>query len=298
MQYIWFDGKILPHADANIHILNHSLHYGSAVFEGIRCYETPKGPAVFRLKDHMKRLFHSAQVMGMKVPYSQTQIIAAAKKIVRINKLKECYIRPIIFYGDKMGLSPIGAPLHVAIAAWPWGKYLTKDSVSALISSFARLHHRSSVMTAKISGHYSNSIIASLEARKSGYDEAIFLDDDGNIAEGPGENIFFVKGNTLYTPRIGKILPGITRASVIALAPRVGCKVVETVIRPRDLRKYSEAFFVGTAAEVNAIGKINRVVFRDGREGPVAKCVKVEYQRAIHGKLKGTAKWLDYVGKK
>ena len=298
MQYIWFDGKMVPHADATIHLLNHSLHYGSGVFEGVRCYETPKGPAVFRLKDHVKRLFHSAQVMGMKVPYSQAQIIAAAKKVVRMNKLKECYIRPIIFYGDKMGLSPLGAPLHVAIAAWPWGKYLTKDSVSVLISSFIRLHHRSSVMTAKISGHYSNSIIASLEASKSGYDEALFLDDEGNIAEGPGENVFFVKNHTLYTPRVGKILPGITRASVIALAPQVGCPVVETTIRPRDLRKYSEAFFVGTAAEVNAIGKIDRVVFRDGHEGPVTKCIRTEYRRAIHGRIKAFAKWLDLVGKR
>jgi branched-chain amino acid aminotransferase len=285
---------MVPDSAAKIHLLNHSLHYGSGVFEGIRCYDTEKGPAVFRLKDHVRRLFHSAGVMGMRVPYRQNEIIKAIKRVVKMNKLRECYIRPIIFYGAKMGLSPEGAPLHVAIAAWPWGKYLTKDSVSVGISSFARLHHKSSVMTAKISGHYSNSIIASIEAKRRGFDEALFLDDAGYVAEGPGENIFFVKGKTLFTPKLGKILPGITRASIMAIARRLGYKVVETDVNPKKLKKYDEAFFVGTAAEVNAIGKINKTVFGRGHEGPATKRLREAYQKAIHGQDRRFAGWLDH----
>ncbi|MDP1884322.1 MAG: branched-chain amino acid transaminase [Candidatus Moranbacteria bacterium] len=293
--YIWMDGKFTPFAKAQIHVLNHSLHYGSAVFEGIRCYMTPNGPAVFRLQEHIGRLFHSAQTMGMKMPFTKKQVAQAVLELVKKNKLQEGYIRPIVFYGEKMGLDPAGAPVHLAIVAWPWGKYLEKESVSVKISSFARIHPGSSVMTAKISGHYANSIVASLEAKKAGFDEALLLDWRGNIAEGPGENIFFVKNKTLYTPKAGMILPGLTRDSVMVLARELGYKVAEKDVRLKDLPEFDEAFFVGTAAEINAIGKIDGHIFGAGGEGIVTGKIRENYARIIHGENKKYKKWLSYV---
>lgn len=294
-KYIWLNGKIIPFAKAQIHVLNHSLHYGSAVFEGIRCYNTAKGPAVFRLRDHINRLFHSAEVLGMKIPYNKEEIGKAIKNLIKKNKLKECYIRPIVFYGEKMGLDPAGAPLYVAIAAWGWAKYLAKDCVSARTSSFMRIHPASSKMTAKLSGHYANSIVASLEAKKNGFDEALFLDYQDNIAEGPGENIFFVKSKTLYTPRKGSILPGITRESIIRIAQDLGYKIIEKNIKPADIKKFDEAFFTGTAVEVNAIGKIDKIIFNKEKEGPIARKIKEAYLKTVRGENEKYIKWLDFV---
>lgn len=309
-KYIWIDGKFVAFGKSQIHLLNHSLHYGSAVFEEIRCYDTEKGPAVFRLTDHIKRLFHSAYVMGMKISYTPNQIIKTIKELIKKNGLSECYIRPIAFYGSKMGLLPEGAPLSVAIAVWPWGKYLKKDAVSIKISNFARIHPKTSFMTAKISGHYANSIMASLEAHSKGFDEALLLDFQGNIAEGPGENIFFVKGRTLFTPKKGTILPGITRGSVMKIARDLGYDIVEKDIKPSEIKNFSEAFFTGTAAEINAIGKIDgksldgsnkftagKLETRksDGKEGPVTAELKNIYLDAVHGKVKKYGGWLEYV---
>jgi branched-chain amino acid aminotransferase len=294
-KYAWLDGKMIPLDAAKIPLLTHSLHYGSAVFEGIRCYKTPNGSAVFRLSDHVNRLFHSATVMGMRPTFTKTQIAKAIKNVVKKNKLEECYIRPIFFYGEKMGLLPIGAPLHSAIAVWPWGKYLSKETVTVKISTLKRLHPQTSLMTAKISGHYFNSILASLEAKKAGFDEALFLDSEDFIAEGPGENIFFAKGKTLVTPALGAILPGITRASVIKIARDLGYRVAEKKIKPSDLKKFDEAFFVGTAAEVNAIGKINKVVFNGSAEGINTKLIKEVYRLAVHGEIKKYRSWLAYI---
>ena len=295
VKFIWFDGAFIPFKKAKIHLLNHSLHYGSAVFEGIRCYETEKGPAVFRLKDHVSRFFHSAEVMGMKIPYSRKKLTGAVKNLINKNKLKECYIRPIAFYGEKMGLLPIGAPLSVAIAVWPWGKYLEKESVAVKISPFQRIHPKSSEMTTKISGHYYNSIIAALDAKKSGFDEALLLDWKGNIAEGPGENIFFIKEKKIFTPRAGSILPGITRDSVIKIAKNLGFQVIEKNICPGEIRRFDEAFFTGTAVEVNAIGRINKVIIRNGKPGQITNKIKEKYNDAIRGKIAKYKKWLDYV---
>ncbi|MFA6382934.1 MAG: branched-chain amino acid transaminase [Parcubacteria group bacterium] len=292
-QYIWLNGKFIPFAKAKIHLLNHSLHYGSAVFEGVRCYDTPKGPAVFRLKEHVDRLFHSAKVMGMKIPYSQKTIIKTVGDLIKKNKLKECYVRPIIFYGEKMGLSPIGAPLYFAIAAWPWGKYLGHDSVRVHISKYIRIHPKSSEMTAKISGHYANSIIASLEASKSAADEALLLDYEGSIAEGPGENIFFVKGNDIFTPGKGTILPGITRDSVIKIARDLGYKIIEKKIKAGEIKNFDEAFFVGTAAEISTIGRIDKCIFKKKPE--VASVIQSIYDDAVRGKIGKYDKWLAYV---
>lgn len=292
---IWHNGKLISSSRATFHLLNHSLHYGSAVFEGIRCYDTPKGPAIFRLKEHIDRLFHSAETMGMKIPYLKKEIISAVKMVVSKNNLKECYIRPIVFYGEKMGLSPIGAPLHIAIAAWPWGKYLGHDGVSVHISKFIRIHPSSSVMTAKISGHYSNSIIASIEAKKVGADEALLLDFKGNVAEGPGENIFLVKNKTIYTPREGTILPGITRNSIMKIAKDLKYKVIEKDIKPSELKNFDEAFFSGTAAEISTIGRIDKIIFK--KESVVAKNIQEIYLNSVRGKIKKYEKWLDYVKK-
>ncbi len=292
--YAWMDGKMVPLAKATVPLLTHSLHYGSAAFEGIRFYKTARGPAVFRLNDHIKRLFFSAATLGMKVPYTQKQVIAATVALVKKNTLPAGYIRPIFWYGEKMGLLPFGAPLHAAIACWPWGKYLAKDVVSVKISRFVRIHPKSSVMEAKISGHYANSILATSEARRAGYDEALLLDADGNVAEGPGENIFFVKGKTVVTPKFGTILPGITRDSVMRIARDLGFSVKEAVIKPRDVRTYNEAFFTGTAAEVNAIGRINTATIGTGKEGAVTRHVRETYQKTVHGEIARYKNWLTY----
>lgn len=294
-KYIWFNGKIIPFAKAKIHVLNHSLHYGSAVFEGERFYRTKKGPAAFRLKEHTKRLFSSAKPMEMKIPFTEKEIIAATLNLIKMSGLEEGYIRPIIFYGEKMGLSPAGAPLYAAIAVWPWGKYLEKEAVSVKISKFMRIHPKSSAVEAKISGHYVNSILASLEAKKAGYDEALLLDAAGNVAEGPGENIFFVKGKKIITPRLGSILQGITRDSVIKIAEDLGYAVEEKTVKLKDLKSFDESFFTGTAVEINAIGNIGDIKFNNQKEGEATKKIREVYLKAARGEIKKYEKWLTYV---
>ncbi len=294
-KFVWLNGQLVPFAKAQIHVLNHSLHYGSGVFEGIRFYQTSKGPAVFRLKDHLDRLAHSAEVMGMKINFNQKELIFAVSEVIKRNQLKEGYIRPLIFFGERMGLNPQGAPVNVLIAAWPWGKYLEKESVKVKISSLKRIHPDSSVMTAKICGHYANSILASLEAKKAGFDEALFLDCYGNIAEGPGENIFFVKNQKIYTPQIGTILPGLTRDSLMSLAKDNGFSINEKSIKPKELKKFDEAFFTGTAAEVNAIGRIDEVIFQDEGEGPVTKKLREAYFELVHGENQKYQNWLTWI---
>lgn len=294
-QYIWMNGKTVPFDAAKIHVLNHSLHYGSAVFEGIRCYKTSDGPAIFRLTEHINRLFYSAKVIGLAIPYNKSELKKAITGLIKKNNFSECYIRPIIFYGEKMGLMPDPMQINVTIAVWPWGKYLKKDAVAVKISRFMRIHPRTSDMNAKLSGHYTNSILASQEAHKSGYDEALLLDHKGFIAEGPGENIFFVKGDVLYTPKKGAILPGITRSSVFAIAKKLSYKVIEKNILRTEIKKFDEAFFCGTAAEINAIGKIDKVKIGNGREGTVTKQIKNYYKSVTHGEIKEFKKWLSYV---
>jgi branched-chain amino acid aminotransferase len=292
--YIWLNGEFVPFAETKVHVLNHSLHYGSGVFEGIRCYDTLKGPAVFRLDDHIKRLFMSADVMGIKVPYSKEEVKSAILETIQKNDLKECYIRPLVFFGGKMGLDPQGVEINVMISAWPWGKYLEKEAVSVKISDFTRIHPKSSVMTAKISGHYANSILASTNAKREGFDEALLLDYKGNIAEGPGENIFFAKDSELVTPREGSILPGITRDTVIQIAKDLKLKVEERDMKPEEIADYKEAFFVGTAVEVNAIGKINDMELTGEKEGNITKKIRERYSDIIHGKVSKYEKLLSF----
>lgn len=298
-KFIWLDGKLIQFKKATVHLLNHSLHYGSAVFEGVRFYNTKKGSAIFRLDEHIKRLMFSAKVMGMEVPYSPNEIKAATLKLLKNNKLTDGYIRPIIFYGSKMGLDPTGAELHTAIACWSWGKYLTQDVVKIKTSRFRRLGFQNGEMKAKVSGYYFNSIMAGLEAKKAGYDEALLLDLAGNIAEGPGENIFFIKGKTIYTPSNGSILPGITRDSIIQLAKSLGYKIIERTINPKEIKNFDEAFFTGTAVEVVAIGQIDKTKINNGKEGEVTKKIKELYHKVITGEVPQYNKWLTFVnGKK
>lgn len=293
---IWLDGKLVDFSEAKIHILTHSLHYGGGVFEGIRAYSTSQGPAVFRLKEHIERFFTSASFLGMKIPFSKEEIKKAILETIKINELKECYIRPIAFFGEGMGLNPIGLPVKVAIAVWPWGAYLgEKETVSVKISKFIRLHPKSVVPQAKISGYYVNSILASLEAKNSGFDEALLLDFEGFVAEGPGENIFIVKEKKLYTPPPERILPGITRASVIEIAKDLGLAVEEKMLTVEELKSADEAFFSGTAVEICPIGKIDDTIINQQKIGEITQKIKDIYLRAVRGKEEKYLKWLTFV---
>ena len=299
--YIWMNGKTMKWEDAKIHVLTHTLHYGAGVFEGIRCYNTPKGPAVFRLKEHMARLENSARLIGMKLPYSNSELCRATKELVKKNRIKECYIRPIAYYGyGKMGLSPSGAPVDIAIALWPWGKYLGEESaekgVKCGIPSWRRIDHRTVPTVAKVCGYYINSILASNEVAKSGCDEAILLNTEGNVAEGPGENVFMVKNKVLITPPLSAgILPGITRKSIIQVAKDNRIKVAERNITKKELYGADEVFFTGTAAEVTPIRMIDGKTIGKGKRGPITEKLQSIFYNVIRGKEKKYLKWLDLV---
>ena len=296
VEKIWFDGKLVDWDKATVHLLTHTLHYGGGVFEGIRAYKTNNGPAVFRLKKHVDRLFYSASVLEMDVPFSKEEITQAILEIVKVNKINECYIKPIIFFGyEKMGLNPTGVPVSVAVAAWPWGAYLSKDVVSVKISKYIRPHPKSTVVGAKICGSYANSILASLEVEKAGFDEALLLDHEGYVAEGPGENIFIVKDSKLFTPSSSSILNGVTRDSVIQIAKDLGIEAEEKHITVEELKSADEAFFTGTAAEICAIGKIDDTIINNEKMGVMTKKIKESYIKAIHGESEKYSKWLSPV---
>lgn len=292
---VWFNKKIIPLKKAKVSLLTHSLHYGSAVFEGIRCYQTKNGPAVFRLDDHLKRLFFSAKTISMKLPYSLKEIKSAVIKVIKINKLKECYIRPIAFFEEKMGLNPEKTPVSLAIAAWPWQAYLGNKPIKTIISSFIRPHPQSIISSAKISGYYINSVFASLEAKKKKANEAILKDYQGFIAEGPGENIFIVKKGKVFTPKTGSILPGITRATILKLLKDLKIKVQEKNISEKELKSADEAFFVGTAVEVCPIAQIDNVKINQGKIGPITEKIKTLYFQLVKGKIKKYYHWLTFV---
>jgi len=300
VEKIWLNGKIVNWKDAQIHLLTHALHYGSAVFEGIRCYDTPKGPAVFRLKDHIKRLFGSAHIFGMHMPYSQKELYDATLELIKVNKIKECYIRPIAFYGyGKMGLDPAGCKTDVGIAVWPWGAYLGEDGIKngirMKVSSFNRHHINSMPTKAKVSGSYVNSILAKVEATKAGYDEAILLDTNGYVSECTGENIFIVRNKELITPPHENILEGITRESAIAVARDLGIKVREEMFTRDQMYISDEAFLTGTAAEITPIREIDDRKIGEGKPGPITKKIIEKYNEIIHGKDSKYFQWLDFV---
>jgi len=300
VEFIWLNGKFVPWKEAKLHFLTHSLHYGTAVFEGIRCYKTEKGPTVFRLRDHVKRLFNSAKIAGMKdLPFSEQKIIDATKQLIQKNNLQECYIRPLFFYGyGKMGLDTRGAKVEAGIAAWPWGAYLgeegTKRGVRATLSPFKR-HANQLFAKAKVSGVYANSTLAKMDALNKGFDEAIMLDSQGNVSECTGENIFLVSDGKLFTPEENSILLGITRDSVMQLAKDKGFEVEECQATKEMLFKADECFITGTAAEITPIVKVDGKAIGSGKPGAVTKKMQKDYDNAVHGRLSQWSEWLDFV---
>src|SRR3989344_9168150 len=299
-EFIWMNGKMVKWKDATTHFLTHSLHYGTAVFEGLRCYNTDKGPAVFRMKEHVKRLFDSAHIMQIKIPYTQQEITEAIIKVVKENNLKECYIRPLVYYGyGIMGLSTKGAKVEVGIAAWPWGTYLgdegMQNGIRMKIASVTR-HHPNIMMTkSKTSANYANSTFAKMQAINAGYDKAIMLDPQGYVAECSGENIFIVRNGALITPPTSNALEGITRASIMEVATNEGIEVKEQLF-PRDtLYIADEAFLTGTAAEVTPIREVDNRIIGEGKPGPITKKLQAKFFDIVKGKDKKYEKWLDYV---
>ena len=298
--FIWYDGKLVPWRDATTHVLTHSLHYGLAVFEGVRAYKTVSGTAIFKLKEHTDRLFNSAHIYRMPMPYDKATLIEAQKEVVRANKLESCYLRPIAFYGsEKMGVSPRGAKTHVAVAAWPWGAYLGEEGMEKGIrvktASFARHHVNVTMARAKFAATYANSILANMEATENGYDEALLLDVDGFVAEGAGENVFIVKDGVIYEPEIASALIGITRASVITLANELGYKVVSKRLTRDDIYIADEAFFTGTAAEVTPIRELDNRTIGEGKRGPVTTQLQSLFFDVVNGKVPAHADWLTPV---
>lgn len=298
--FIWYDGKLVPWRDATTHVLTHSLHYGLSVFEGVRAYNTDVGTAIFRLREHTDRLFNSAHIYQMEMPYDKQTIMDAHTEVVRANKLESCYIRPIAFYGsEKMGVSPRGAKVHVAIAAWPWGAYLGEEALAqgirVKISSFARHHVNVTMPRAKLASTYANSILANAEALDGGYDEAILLDTDGFVAEGAGENIFIVKDGVVYEPEIASALTGITRASVHAIAADHGYDVKTRRLTRDDLYIADEAFFTGTAAEVTPIREVDGRTLGEGKRGPVTEVLQKAFFDVVNGRNPKYHHWLTKV---
>jgi branched-chain amino acid aminotransferase len=298
--FIWYDGKLVPWRDATTHVLTHSLHYGLSVFEGVRAYKTVSGTAIFRLKEHTDRLFASAHIYRMPMPYDKATLIEAHKEVVRANKLESCYLRPIAFYGsEKMGVSPRGAMTHVAIAAWPWGAYLGEEGLEKGIrvktSSYSRHHVNVNMARAKFAGTYPNSILANMEATEDGYDEALLLDVDGFVAEGAGENLFMVKDGVIYEPEIASALMGITRSTVITLAAELGYKVIAKRLTRDDIYIADEAFFTGTAAEVTPIRELDNRTIGAGSRGPITEKLQSLFFDVVNGKVPAHADWLSPV---
>jgi len=295
--YIWLNGEFVAWDDAKDHTIIHALHYGTSIFEWIRVYETEKWPAVFRLADHMKRFMYSASKLNMNLGFSQQQLEQAVLDTIAKNQIKNGYIRPLARYGyGKMWLNPTGAKVNVEISVWPWWKYLSEKPINVVVSSFIRLHPKSAIMDAKIGGYYVNSVFANDEALKKGFDEALLLDFEWYVAEWPGENIFFVKDNTLYTPALGTILPGITRNTIInVVAPALWLKVVETKISPDQLGDFDEAFFVWTAAEVTLIGSITYKDKKFDYTSDLSKKIMDFYLDLVHGKKPEFENLLAYV---
>jgi branched-chain amino acid aminotransferase len=295
---IWMNGELVDWADAKVHVGVHGLHYGTGVFEGIRCYDTPRGPAVFRLADHLQRLHDSARLLYMEIPYTTAELREATHDVVATNGLASCYIRPIAFYGyGELGVSTAGNPVETVIMSWPWGAYLGEDSqtngITAKISSWKRVGPNVIPHVSKATGIYLNSMLATTEARRAGYEEAILLTDDGTVADGPGENIFVVKDGVIRTPPLStSILPGITRDSVITIARELGFVIEETSIIRADLMLADEVFMTGTAAEVTPVRSVDDVEIG---VGPVTRQLQKLYLATVNGVDDTWGSWLDVV---
>lgn len=298
--FIWFDGTLVPWREAKLHFLTHSLHYGMSVFEGVRAYQTERGTAIFRLEAHTNRLFNSAHIFQMPLPFDRETVNAAQKEVIRANGLDSAYIRPLAFYGsEKMGLSTKGAKVHLAVAAWPWGAYLGEEAMArgirVKVSSFTRHHVNISMVRAKASGPYVNSILANNEATNAGYDEALLLDPEGYVAEGSGENVFIVKDSKLYTPELTACLEGITRDTLLRLAAELDIEVREKRITRDEVYCADEAFFTGTAAEVTPIREVDDRRIGAGVRGPVTTRLQAKFFDVVNGRSPQHGDWLAYV---
>jgi branched-chain amino acid aminotransferase len=300
-ELIWFNGEFVKWEDATVHVLTHGLHYGTGVFEGVRCYDTEIGPAVFRHTEHLERLKKSSDLYYMDIPYSLEELRAATKELIARNGLRSCYIRPLVFRGyGTMGLFPLDAPVDVTIAVWEWGSYLgeegKRNGVRAKVSSWRRISPDSLIPHAKASGQYLNSVLAKIEVHKAGYEEAILLDDHGHVNEGSGENIFVVREGTIFTPpQTASILDGINRKSAIQIALDLGFEVVERDIARAELYLADEVYVTGTAAELTPVREIDDHPVGDGRPGEITRAVQAAFEDALHGRTERYREWLDPV---
>jgi len=298
---IWMNGRLVPWEQATVHVLSHVIHYGSCIFEGIRCYKTQRGPAVFRLRDHVDRLFEGCAIYRMEVPYTREQLETAILETIRANRLEACYIRPLAYRGyESLGVDPFPCPIDVAVAAYPWGSYLGKDAaekgVDVMVSSWRRQAPDTLPAMAKASANYMNSQLIKMEALVNGYVEGIALDSTGFVSEGSGENLFLVKKGTLYTPPLtASILPGITRATILQLAQDLKLPVVERSIPREALYTAEEVFFVGTAAEVTPIRSVDRATVGRGRRGEITSRLQAEYKSITSGQSEDRYRWLTAV---
>lgn len=298
---IWMNGRLVNFADAKIHILSHVIHYGSGVFEGVRCYKTKNGSAIFRLKEHTRRLFDSAKIYRMAIPYTMDEFNKACVEIILANGFESCYLRPLVYRGfHSLGVFPGNCPVDVCVAAWEWGKYLGKEAieqgVDVRVASWERMAPNTFPAMAKATGNYLNSQLIRLEADADGYAEGIALDVRGYVSEGSGENIFIVRNNIIYTPTLGSsVLPGITRDSILTIARDLGFKVIEQDIPREFLYVADEVFFTGTAAEVTPIRSIDRITVGDGRRGPVTEKIQSAFFAYIAGEVEDRYHWLTPV---
>ncbi len=300
-EYIWMDGRLVKWEQATVHVLTHALHYGSGVFEGIRAYRTPQGAGVFRLTDHINRLFSSAKILMIDIPFSRQQLVQAVKQTVAANGLSECYIRPIVYLGyGEMGLNPLPCPVNVAVAAWPWGVYLGEEGVQkgvrVKVSSWQRHDPNAMPPAAKGTALYLNSSLAKVEALKAGYDEAVLLSPQGYVSECTGENIFVVRNDRLLTPPVAAgALEGITQASVIAIAKDLGLEVEHANLLRSDLYTAEEAFLTGTAAELVPVRSVDDREVGDGAPGPVTRKLQELFRAAVHGQVERYRGWVEHV---
>ena len=297
---IWMDGNLVEWSDARIHVLTHTLHYGTGVFEGVRAYETSKGPAIFRLADHTNRLFESAELIGMKIPFQASVLNDAQSEVVALNELNNAYIRPMCFYGSEgMGLRADNLKVHAIVAAWDWGSYLGDDKIlngiKVKVTDFPKRCDKSMIHKAKATGNYLYSMLALKDALNSGFDEALILDIDNNVNEGSGENFFMIIDNTFYTPKDGTVLNGITRQTIMEIASDLNYKVEEKDISVEDVKSCDEAFFTGTAAEVTPIIQVDDKKINNGKPGKITKQIQTIYFDLIRGKIEKYNNWLTHV---
>jgi len=298
---IWMDGHMVEWRDAKIHVLTHTLHYGCGAFEGVRAYNTASGTAIFRLQEHTERLFNSAKILRMNIPFSKEEVMQAQKDVVRANKLESCYLRPLTWIGDrKLGVSPKGNTIHLMVAAWPWGAYLGEEGmqrgIRVKISSYTRHHVNITMTQAKAVSNYTNSILANMEATDDGYDEAMLLDPSGFVSEGAGENLFVIKDGVVYTPDLSAgALNGITRNTVVHICKDLGLELVQKRITRDEIYICDEAFFTGTAAEVTPIRELDRIPLGAGSRGPITEKIQTAFFDIVNGRNPKYAHWLTHV---